>query len=130
MPATAGLSVVDLGITEDELLDEFLLGDEEDLGDEEGPTIEEILGMDVDRLESDDNMPEGRFLRLEAERSAESRPVLETATHLKADLRQEVHTPKATSSSEKVADRAEDPGADFRQNIAFMQETLPKEAMP
>ena len=41
-PATA-----DLGRTEDELLDEFLLGDEDDLGDEVGPTIEEIMGMDV-----------------------------------------------------------------------------------
>ena len=63
------------------------------------------------------------------ERTVEPRPVLETATRLKTDFRQEVCAPKATSSSEHAADRAEDPGAEFRQNVAFMRETLPQEVV-
>ena len=74
--ATARLSVADLGRTENELLDEFHLGDEDNLRDEVDPTIEEIMGMDVDEFSSDDDVPEGRFSHLEAEKSVESWPVL------------------------------------------------------
>ena len=93
------------------LLDiEYLMVNMDNLRDEDGPTVKEILDMDIDGLESDDEVSEGRFLLLAGERKVESRPVLETATRLKTDFWQEVHAPKATSSSEQAADRAEDPG--------------------
>ena len=59
----------------------------------------------------------------------EPRPVLETATRLKTDFRQD-RALKATSSLEQAATRAEDPGAEIWQNVAFMRETLPQEAVP
>ena len=74
----------------DKLLDDYLLGDEDDLGDEEGPSIEEIMEMDINGLGSDDDIEGGCFSRTEAERTFEDRPVLETATHLSADMRQEI----------------------------------------
>ena len=115
--AMAGSSVADLGGDEDELLDKDLLGDEDNLGDEDGPTIDEILNMDVDRLGSDDDVSEEWFSHLAVERTVEPRPFLETTTHLKANLRQEVHSPKATSFSEEAADQTEDLGTEFRHNV-------------
>ena len=41
------MSVADQGRAEDELLDEYLVDDVDDLGDEDGLTIEEILDMDL-----------------------------------------------------------------------------------
>ena len=86
-----------------------MLGDEDDLGYEESPSIEEIMGMDIDRLGSDDDIDGGRFSRTEAERTFEARPVLETANCLSADMWQEMlASKKATGSSEWAPDRSED----------------------
>ena len=86
--------------------------------------------MGGDGLESDEDIPQERFSQLEAERTVESPPVLEMANRMRADLRHEGHTSKADSSTEQTADRVEDPGADFKQNVAFMRETLLKETVP
>ena len=118
----AGESVANLGGTAEELLNEFLLGDENELVDEDRPLI--------DGLGSGDDIEEGRFSCTEAERTFRARPVLEAANRLRADLRQEGSTPKVTGSLELATDRAEDPGVEFKHNIAFMRETLPKEAVP
>ena len=98
----------------------------DDLRDGDGPMIEEILDMDVDGLECDDEVSEGRFSRLAGERTVEPQSVLETAKRLKANFRQEVQAPKVASSSEQATARAEDPVAEFQQNIAFKRETLPQ----
>ena len=112
----------------DKLLGNYLLGDENDLRDEEGPTIEEIMEMDIDRI-SDDDIDGGRFSRTEAERTFEDCLVLETATRLSADMHQEIlAAKKATGSSERAGDRNEDPGAEFKKNMSFMRKTLPPAA--
>ena len=71
----------------------------------------------------------GRFSHLESERKAELRPILETANQVKEDFRQEASVPKVSSSLEQVTTRAEDLGAEFRQNVAFMRQTLPEAAV-
>ena len=57
----AGESLTDLGGAKDELLDDYLLSNEDDLDDEDSPTIEELIEMGRDGLRSDDNIPEGQF---------------------------------------------------------------------
>ena len=73
-----------------------MLGHEDKLTDEDGPSIDEIMEMDIDRLGSKDDIEEGRFSRTEAKRTFEAHPVLEAANRLRADLRQEGFTPKVT----------------------------------
>ena len=87
--------------------------------------MEDILDIEVDELDSGDGVSPGRYSRLESEW-----PVLETANRVKEIFRQEASAPKATSSSEQVTMRAEDPGAAFRQNVTFMRQTLPIAAVP
>ena len=86
----------------------------DDLEDEDVPTMEEVLDMDVDGLESDDDeVSEARFSWLAGEKTVEPRPVLETAKRLKTDFQQKVRAPKVTSSSEQATMRADDPDAEF-----------------
>ena len=75
-------------------------------------------------------MSPDRYSRLELERTAEPRPVLETANRVKEVFQQEASAPKASCSSEQATTRAEDPGAEFYQNVAFMRQTLPIAVVP
>ena len=45
-------------------------------------------------------------------------------------FRLEASVPKANSSSEQAAKRDEDPGAEFRQNVVFMRQTISEAAVP
>ena len=51
----------------------------EGLAGEDNPSAEDLLDIEVDELDSDDDMSPGRYSRLESERRSEPRPVLETA---------------------------------------------------
>ena len=66
-------SLTDIELAEDESLEEYFLGDRVELVDEDGPTIEEFMEMGRDRPESDEDIPEGRFSRLDTERKVEAR---------------------------------------------------------
>ena len=82
---------------------EHLLDNVDDLDDEDIPTVQDILNIDVDRLDFyDDEVSEGRFSRLAGERTVQSRLVLETAKRLKTDFGHKVRAPKVTSSSEQA----------------------------
>ena len=59
--ALAGMSATDSGAKDVLLEVEYLLDTVDDLRDEDSPTAEEILNMDVNRLESNDEVSEGRF---------------------------------------------------------------------
>ena len=74
-------------------------------------------------------MSPGRYSRLESERRVEPRPVLETANRVNEVFRQ-ASTPKASSSTEQATTQAEDPGAEFPENVVFMRQMLPIVAVP
>ena len=59
----------------------------------------------------------------------ESETVLETANRVKEVFQQEASAPKASSSSEQAATQAEDPGAEFCENLVFMRQTPPEAAV-
>ena len=82
----------------------------DNLEGEDTPTVKDILDMDVDGLQSDDEVQTEQFSRLAGERTGEPQPVLETANQLKTNFRQESQAPKVASSTEKVTTRAEDLG--------------------
>ena len=63
--AMAVESVSGPDLAEDEALVDYLFGNE----DENGPTLEEIVEIGRDGLGSDDDIPQGRFSRLDAERT-------------------------------------------------------------
>ena len=66
--ASAGLSATDKDIVEDVLCHaEYLLDNMDDIEGEDIPTTEDILDMDVDELDSDDDVSTERFSRLVAE---------------------------------------------------------------
>ena len=101
-------------------MEDYLLGDEDFLDNEGALTADELLAMDDDGPGSDVARA-GCFSRVEAERSFESRPVLETATRVSAAMRQEALDSKK-SSSERMTDRSEDPGMEFRTNVGLPME--------
>ena len=78
---------MDQDIIEDVLCDtKSHLDNVDDLEGEYALTIEDILDMDVDGLESDDEVSTKQFPRVAGERMVEPRPVLETANRLKSDF--------------------------------------------
>ena len=80
---------MDQDVVEDAIHDaEYLLDNVDDLEGEDIRTTEDIPDMDVDELDSDDDMSRERFSRLAADRKIESQPVLETANRLKSDFQQ------------------------------------------
>ena len=55
--------------------------------DEDDPSVEGILDMEVDEEDSCDDISPDRYFRLDLERKAEPRPVLETANRVKETFR-------------------------------------------
>ena len=90
--APAENATADQDEAEDALLEaEYLLDNVDDLDDKDIPTVQNILDLDVDGLDSnDDEVSKGRFSQLAGERTVEPRPVLETIKHLKTDFRHKV----------------------------------------
>ena len=58
----------------------------EGLEGEDNHSVEDILDMEVDELDSDDDMSSGLHSCLELDRKAEPWPVLETANRVKEDF--------------------------------------------
>ena len=89
--APARKPITDQSRVADVLVDvEYLLDNVDDLGDEDGPMVKEILDMDVDGLGSDEEVSEGQFSWLAGIRTVKSQPVLDTTKCLKKDFGQEV----------------------------------------
>ena len=106
------------------------LAEVRDFEGEDSSWDEEILlGIDTDEADSCDEMPTGRYSRLDGERNIEPQPVLATANRVKESVRRESSASKASSSQEQAAKKDGDVGADS-DRICFYEGNSPRRGCP